>query len=226
MLKAVLTDIEGTTTAIAFVKETLFPFAARALDGFLAAHGAAPEVAALLDEVRALAPGQDPAAALRDWMAADAKVTPLKSLQGLIWRQGYLDGSLKGHLWPDVAACLHAWHQAGLRLAVYSSGSVPAQQLLFGHSEAGDLTPLFSDYFDTRIGGKREAASYAAIAAEMGLAPAEILFLSDVAEELDAAAASGLQCCQLVRPGDGTAPCPRHPQAATFPDVARRFALA
>jgi enolase-phosphatase E1 len=110
-------------------------------------------------------------------------------------------------------------------LAVYSSGSVPAQQLLFGHSEAGDLTPLFSGFFDTRIGGKREAASYVAIAQALALAPAEILFLSDVAEELDAAAASGLATCQLVRAGDGTVACPRHPQAVDFPAVAARFGL-
>ena len=224
-IRAVLTDIEGTTTAIAFVKETLFPFAETALEHFLAARGEAPEVAPLLAEVRNLAPGQAEATALRGWMAADAKVTPLKALQGLIWRQGYLDGSLKGHLWPDVAACLRAWAAGGLRLAVYSSGSVEAQKLLFGHSEAGDLTPLFSAYFDTRIGAKREAASYAAIAKAMHLPPGDILFLSDVAEELDAAAASGLRTCQLVRAADGTLPCPRHSQARDFPEVARLFGL-
>lgn len=224
---AVLTDIEGTTTAIAFVKETLFPFAEAALDGFLDAHGARPEVAALLDEVRAAAPGgQDPRATLRAWMAADAKVTPLKALQGLVWHQGYADGRLRGHLWPDVAACLRAWAAGGVRLAVYSSGSVAAQRDLFGHSEAGDLVPLFTaGFFDTRMGAKREASSYAAIAAEMRLPPAEILFLSDVAEELDAARAAGLGTCQLVRARDGTRPSGRHPEEADFPGVARRFGL-
>jgi len=218
-------DIEGTTTAIAFVKDRLFPFAAAALDGFLAGHGTTPAVAAILDEVRAAAPGQPPAAVLRGWMAADSKATPLKTLQGLIWRQGYEDGRLKGQLWPDVAACLRAWAAAGVRLAVYSSGSVGAQTLLFGHSEAGDLTPLFSGFFDTRVGGKREAASYAAIARSMDLPPGDILFLSDVAEELDAAAAAGLRTCQLVRPADGTRPSGRHPEAADFPAVAERFGL-
>ena len=220
-IRAVVTDIEGTTSAIAFVKETLFPFAMRELDAFLDARGAEPDVAAILAEV----PGPDPRAQLRAWMEQDAKATPLKSLQGLIWEAGFRDGRLQGHLWPDVAACLRAWHEAGLRLAVYSSGSVAAQRLLFGHSEAGDLVPLFSGFFDTRTGGKREAASYASIAAALGLPPAAILFLSDVAEELDAARAAGLATCQLVREGDGTVPAGRHPEAPDFPTVARRLGL-
>lgn len=219
--RLVLTDIEGTTSAIAFVKDTLFPFAEAELDAFLAARGAEPEVAAILAEV----PGPDRAATLRGWMAADAKVTPLKALQGLIWESGFRDGRLRGHLWPDVAACLRAWRAGGVSLAIYSSGSVAAQKLLFGHSEAGDLLPLFSGFFDTRVGGKREAAAYAAIAAATGYPPGDILFLSDVAEELDAAQASGLRTCQLVRPGDGTQPAGRHPEAADFPAVARLFGL-
>jgi len=221
----ILTDIEGTTTAIAFVKDTLFPFAQAALDGFLDAHGTDPAVAAVLAEVRVAAPDEDPRAALRRWMAEDAKVTPLKSLQGLIWRAGYEDGRLHGHLWPDVAPCLRAWSRAGLRLAVYSSGSVGAQRLLFGHSLAGDLTALFAGFFDTTIGGKREAASYAAIAAALALPPDQLLFLSDVAEELDAAAAAGLRTCQVVRAEDGTRPAGGHAQAADFPAVARLHEL-
>lgn len=219
-IRAVLTDIEGTTSAIAFVKDTLFPFAEAALDGFLEAHADAPAVAAILAEV----PG-DKKATLRRWMAEDAKVTPLKSLQGLIWREGFEDGRLKGHLWPDVAPCLRAWHQGGLALAVYSSGSVEAQRLLFRHSEAGNLEPLFAGFFDTRVGAKREAASYAAIAAALATPPGAILFLSDVVAELDAAAASGLATCQLVRAGDGTVAGAHHPVAADFPSVTRGFGL-
>ena len=221
VLKAILTDIEGTTSAIAFVKERLFPFVEAALDGFLDAHVGDPRVAAVLADV----PGPDQRATLRQWMREDAKVTALKSLQGLIWRAGYEDGRIKGHLWPDVPACLRAWHEAGVTLAVYSSGSVEAQQLLFRHSDAGDLEGLFSGFFDTRVGAKREAASYAAIATSLGLDPGSILFLSDVAEELDAAAASGLMTCQLVRAADGTRACGRHADAADFPSVARRFGL-
>lgn len=212
MTTHVLTDIEGTTTAIAFVHRTLFPYAAAALDGFLAAHAEAPEVAALLAEV----PGADKAATLRDWMARDVKATPLKALQGLIWREGYASGALRGHLWPDVAPALRAWHASGLRLAVYSSGSEEAQRLLFRHAEAGNLEGLFDGFHDTRVGAKREAASYAAIARSWGAEPAGILFLSDVAEELDAARDAGLATCQLVRTADGTQPSFRHPEAADF----------
>ncbi|RKK04309.1 acireductone synthase [Pseudoroseomonas wenyumeiae] len=225
-VSAVLTDIEGTTSSIAFVKETLFPFAREALEGFLADHGQEPEVAACLAEARRLAePGEDGVSALRRWMAEDAKVTPLKTLQGLIWRQGYLDGRIEGHLWPDVAPCLRAWARAGIGLHVYSSGSVAAQKLIFGHSAAGDLASLFTGFFDTTTGGKREAASYAAIARGLHLPPESILFLSDVAEELDAAATAGFQTCQLVREADGTLPSGRHRQAADFPGVARQFGL-
>ena len=218
---AIVTDIEGTTSAIAFVKETLFPFAAQALDAFLDAHGGDPQVAAILAAV----PGEDQRATLHGWMAEDAKVTPLKALQGMIWRAGFEDGRLRGHLWPDVPACLRAWADAGLALAVYSSGSAEAQRLLFRHSLAGNLEGLFRGFFDTRIGGKREAASYAAIAAALACPPRGILFLSDVAEELDAAATQGLQTCQLVRAADGTQASGRHPEAADFPAVARLFAL-
>jgi enolase-phosphatase E1 len=220
-IRAVLTDIEGTTSAIAFVKDTLFPFAAASLDGFLDARGDDPAVAAIMAEV----PGPDRRATLRGWMAADAKVTPLKSLQGLIWRAGFEDGRLRGHLWPDVAPCLRAWHAAGLLLAVYSSGSEEAQRLLFRHAAAGDLEGLFGGFFDTRTGAKRAAGSYAAIAAALGQPPGGILFLSDIAEELDAAAAAGLVTCQLVRAEDGTLPSGRHPEAADFAAVARRFGL-
>ncbi len=220
MIRAIVTDIEGTTTAIAFVKEAMFPFAEAALDGFLDAEGDTPEVAAILREV-----GENPRQTLRAWMAADSKATPLKALQGLIWQAGFADGRLRGHLWPDVAACLRAWHAAGLRLAVYSSGSVAAQKLLFGHSEAGDVTALFEAFFDTRAGAKREADSYAAIAAGLALPPGDILFLSDVVEELDAARQAGLATCQLVRAADGTQPSGRHAEAADFPAVARHFGL-
>ena len=219
MITHILTDIEGTTTAIAFVHRSLFPYAASALEEFLARHGEQPEVAAILADV----PG-DPLTTLREWMAADAKVTPLKALQGLIWNQGYADGALRGHLWPDVAVELRAWHARGLHLAIYSSGSEQAQRLLFRHSEAGDLEPLFEGFFDTRMGAKREAQSYTRIAEAWGAEPARILFLSDVAEELDAARAAGFATCQLVRAEDGTKPSGRHPEAADFKAVNRLLA--
>ncbi|EHM03219.1 2,3-diketo-5-methylthio-1-phosphopentane phosphatase [Acetobacteraceae bacterium AT-5844] len=225
-VSAILTDIEGTTSSIAFVKDTLFPFAKAALEDFLATHAHDPEVQACLTEARRLAaPDEEAPAALRRWMEEDAKVTPMKALQGLIWRQGYLDGRIEGHLWPDVAPCLRAWARAGIGLHVYSSGSVAAQKLLFGHSVAGDLASLFTGFFDTNVGGKREAASYSAIARGLHLAPESILFLSDVEQELDAAGTAGLQTCQLVRTADGTQPSARHRQAADFPGVASLFGL-
>ncbi len=217
--RAILTDIEGTTTPIAFVRDTLFPFAYARMADFLATHAGEPRVASVLDETRALAPGHRPLDALRAWMDADAKVTPLKTLQGMIWEAGYADGTLTGALYPDVAPALRAWHAAGVTLAVYSSGSIAAQRLLFGRSVAGDLASLFAGFFDTTIGGKREAGSYAGIARVLDVPPAELLFLSDIEAELDAAASSGLRTTQMVRAADGTAPAARHLQAADFAEA-------
>ena len=224
-IRAVLLDIEGTTTPIAFVHTVLFPYARAGLPALLRDRAADPAVAAELDAVRRLAPGQDPLAVLLGWMDQDAKQTPLKALQGLLWYQGYADGTLKGELYPDVAPALRRWHGAGRGLFVYSSGSEEAQRLIFGHSIAGDLTGLFSGYFDTRTGPKREATSYRAIAEAAGLAPGALLFLSDVEEELDAAAKAGLATCQLVRAADGTAASARHATAAEFGAVEARYAL-
>ncbi len=224
LIAAVLLDIEGTTTPIAFVRDVLFPFARAHLPALLAGRSDAPEVAAELAEIRRVAPGQEPLQVLLGWMDADAKQTPLKTLQGVLWREGYRDGRLIGAIYPDVAPALRRWHAAGRRLFVYSSGSVEAQQLLLGHSADGDLLPLFSGFFDTRVGPKRDAGSYRAISAAIGGAPAGIVFLSDVAAELDAAAEAGLRTCQLVRPQDGAVPG-RHPVADTLTDVETRFAL-
>lgn len=224
-IQAVILDIEGTTTAISFVHRTLFPFARARLDAFLATHGDDAEVAAAVAAVRTEAPGAAVADTLRAWIDADRKAGPLKLIQGKIWREGFESGELEAHLYPDVAPALAGWQQGGLRLAVYSSGSEEAQRLLFAHSVAGQLEDLFDAFFDTRIGAKREAASYAAIARHLAIAPGKILFLSDVAEELDAAAAAGLLTCQLVRAEDGTKPTDRHRTAPDFPNVARIFAL-
>lgn len=224
-LAAVLTDIEGTTTRISFVKDVLFPFARARLPAFLAEHAGREDVAAELAEVRRQAPGRPELETLLGWMDADAKITPLKALQGMIWAEGYADGTLRGDLYPDVAPCLRRWAGAGVRLAVFSSGSVPAQRQIFGHSVAGDITGLFSGFFDTRVGGKREPDSYGRLAIALGLPPAEALFLSDVEAELDAAAAAGMRTCQLVRPQDGTVASDRHAVAADFDAVARLAGL-
>lgn len=205
MIKAILTDIEGTTSSLSFVKDVLFPYAAERLPDFVRAEREEPSVARLIEEARIEAGGalDDETLIVRmlDWIAADRKLTPLKALQGLIWERGYARGDFTGHVYPDAVRGLNDWHAAGIRLYVYSSGSVHAQRLLFGHTGEGDLTPLFADFFDTRVGGKREPASYAAIAARIGLAPAEILFLSDIREELDAARAAGMATTGVRREG-------------------------
>jgi enolase-phosphatase E1 len=173
------------------------------------------EVARL--EGRELAP-EAAAAVLEKWTDEDRKATPLKALQGMIWKQGYEAGELQGHVYADSPEYLRRWHDRGLKLYVYSSGSVEAQKLIFAHTAYGDLTPLFSGYFDTRVGAKREAQSYKAILRETGLSGADLLFLSDVGEELDAARAAGLKTCQLLRDDRGR-PAPAHPQARSFADV-------
>lgn len=225
MINAIITDIEGTTSSIDFVHQTLFPYARRHLRAFLHAHGDAPQVREQLDavaQVEARALSVDAAAdVLERWIAEDRKLTPLKALQGMIWAQGYASGELKGHVYPDTPEALRRWHAQGLRLYVYSSGSVDAQKLIFGHTDYGDLTPLFSGYFDTRVGGKREAGSYREILRQTGLQANTTLFLSDVGEELDAARETGMQTLQLLR--DAAAkPAPGHAQAADFRAVLAR----
>ena len=222
MIKAIVTDIEGTTSSIDFVHQTLFPYAKAHLRAFLKAQGGNDAVQTALDEVEQIV-GRDlsideAADVLEQWIAEDRKLTPLKTLQGLVWKTGYEAGELKGHVYTDTPERLRRWHAAGKRLYVYSSGSVAAQQLIFGHTDFGDLTPLFSGYFDTRIGGKRDAASYRAILAEIGLPGDAVLFLSDIGEELDAARAAGMQTCQLLRDAKAVA-APAHPQARDFTEV-------
>jgi enolase-phosphatase E1 len=222
LTKAILTDIEGTTSSIDFVHQTLFPYARAHLRKFLAARGTDAGVRRELAEVshlegRELTP-EAAAAVLEKWMAEDKKATPLKALQGMIWRQGYESGELKGHVYDDTPEFLRRCHGRGLKLYVYSSGSVEAQKLIFGHTAFGDLTPLFSGYFDTRVGGKREAPSYKTILRDTGLSGPDMLFLSDVGEELDAARAAGMKTCQLLR-DDKARPFNGHPHARSFAEV-------
>lgn len=227
-MTTILTDIEGTTGSISFVKDVLFPYARAALPGFVRTHGHTPQVRALLDEVGAEigAPCDDQVIAetLQGWIDADRKHTALKALQGMIWQAGYADGDFTAHIYEDVAPALQTWHQAGHTLAVYSSGSVPAQKLFFGHSDAGDLLPLFSAFFDTRVGHKREAQSYRQIAQDLRTDPSQIVFLSDVVEELDAAAEAGMRTVLLDRRNDY--PEPRtgeatggHTRVESFADI-------
>ena len=210
-VRAVLTDIEGTTTPLSFVLDLLFPYARRRLDA--ACASGEPRFAEALrllhqeyeEEKSAGAdlPDFGDGAPYAHWlMDRDRKSTGLKMLQGILWEDGYRTGELQGQVWPDVAEALRLWKERGIRARVFSSGSVLAQKLLFGHSDQGDLLPYFEGFHDTTTGPKQTPAAYAAIAESFGLPPEEILFLSDVVAELDAARDAGMPTGLLIRPGN------------------------
>lgn len=207
MIRAILTDIEGTTSSIAFVRDVLFPYAAQHLPMFVRAQASSAVVREQLQQVAqeaGLAENDFPAIVdtLQLWIAQDRKATSLKALQGMLWEYGYRQGDYRAHVYPDAFSQLQQWHAQALPLYVYSSGSIQAQKLFFRYSEFGDMTPLFTDYFDTTTGPKQSAESYRAIVEHIGLSAVDILFLSDIAGELDAARAAGLHTCWLVRPED------------------------
>lgn len=214
--QALLLDIEGTLTPVTFVTETLFPFARARLRSFLEAHAAEPHV---VDELEALEqdhrrePSRDapPRWRARDRIASacvyvewlmdrDRKARPLKALQGMIWEDGYKSGALTAPVYDDVPPAFARWRGAKREIAIFSSGSVLAQRLLFAHTNAGDLTGFISGYFDTTNGPKQEPESYRKIAAALARAPQQMLFVSDVAAELDAALVAGTQTALCVRP--------------------------
>ena len=221
-VEALLLDIEGTTTPIDFVYRVLFPYAKENARRFLTAHRSLPavreDITGLLEENRfdvgqsnAPAPIEGSAASASieaisnyvSWLIdRDRKTTPLKSLQGKIWEEGYRNGELRSRVFGDVAPAFERWRRQGKRIYIYSSGSVLAQKLLFGNTEAGDLTKLISGYFDTNIGAKKETESYRRIATELNVAPWSIMFVSDVVDELDAAASIGFETVLCVRPGN------------------------
>lgn len=212
-VQAVLTDIEGTTTSISFVYDVLFPYAEARLEAYCSRADPGPELAEAIARLRSEYDGEagqgeslpefgNGVSYARHLMRLDRKSTGLKSLQGLIWEEGYRSGALRSHVFPDVPGALAAWRDGGARLRVFSSGSVRAQRLLFGYTEYGDLSGLFEGFHDTTTGPKREPASYRAIAAAFALPPEAIFFLSDVRGELDAAAEAGLLTGMLVRPGN------------------------
>lgn len=204
MSQAVLLDIEGTIGDIAFVRDVLFPYARARLADTLKARWDDPEIAevvrlACLSSTDELA---TPALATKQflaWMDQDKKIGPLKTLQGIIWREGYASGALKAHLYPDAVEAIHAWTKRGVKVAIYSSGSIEAQKLYFEHSAAGDLTSYLSGYFDTTSGAKGEAASYTKIARELGFVPGAITFFSDLPAETDAAQQAGVRAYRVDR---------------------------
>jgi enolase-phosphatase E1 len=229
-IRAVLTDIEGTTTSISFVYDVLFPYAAARLEETCSRRDSDPELAEALARLRSeyeeeaargvqLEPFGNGVGYARRLMAEDRKSTGLKLLQGVIWEEGYRSGELRSHVFPDVPPALAAWHAAGVRLRVFSSGSVQAQKLLFRHTDFGDLSCHFEGFHDTTTGPKREPASYSAIAAAYGLAASGILFLSDVREELDAASSAGMLTGMLVRPGNRPAEAGGHAVYRDFKEI-------
>ena len=227
-IAAILTDIEGTTTDISFVHNQLFPYSTRMLPAYLRSQADRPEIAALLAEVRQVAQVPDGDLEmiiniLCQWIAADQKITPLKTLQGYIWEFGYQSGELQGHIYADAAEYLQKWHDSGRKLYVYSSGSIEAQKLLFGHSNFGDLNPLFSGYFDTNTGSKKEARSYQKISQKTGINSASFLFLSDAITELEAAEQAGMKTMMLAR--DRIAQSAEFPVAKDFSEVNKYWQL-
>jgi enolase-phosphatase E1 len=211
--RGILLDVEGTTSSISFVYDVLFEHAKRNVGDFLARHRDDPAVRATAEGL-ARAAGLQPdscvseegvtriAMAALDLMNRDVKDTSLKTLQGMIWRGGYESGEIVAHVFDDVPPALSQWADSGIDVRIYSSGSIEAQRLFFAHTGHGDLTRHLRGHYDTTTGPKREAASYAAIAADMGLEPRQILFVSDVGPELDAARAAGMQTALAVRPGN------------------------
>lgn len=201
-IKAIVTDIEGTTSSLSFVKDTLFPFAHRHLPDYI--YDNEDEVAPILDAVRKeennteLSTEEVIDVMLR-YIREDQKVTPLKELQGMIWEEGYKTGELIGHIYDDALCGLRRWKDQGIKLYVYSSGSVPAQKMLFGHTKVGNLNTLFSGYFDTNTGAKKDVRSYEKIADDINVAPENILFLSDSTDEIAAASDAGMNVIILDR---------------------------
>lgn len=221
MIKAILTDIEGTTSKISFVHEVLFPYARQHLASFIYEHLHEVMVTEHLEAVKTYINQPNASIStlietLEHWIDTDQKITPLKALQGMIWKHGYESKEFTGHVYPDAFEQLTQWNQSGISLYVYSSGSVAAQKLIFGHSDFGDMTPLFNDYFDTKIGLKQDPQSYKNIVESLPHNASEILFLSDVVTELDAAAEAGMQTYQLIRESQEKS---RHPNAHSFDEI-------
>lgn len=220
--KLILLDIEGTVSPLAFVHEVMFPYARQHAGRCIATHWGSEVMAQLARDagVAAFASPAEAEAAVHRLMDADAKVTGLKQLQGMIWEEGFHNGDLRSTIFDDVPQALAAWRQQGREIRIYSSGSVHAQKLFFAHTARGDLTPHFSGCYDTTTGSKRETASYTAIAADCGLPTQQMLFVSDLVDELNAARSAGMMTALALRPGNKPAPPHDHPVIHSLSDIA------
>lgn len=233
--RGILLDVEGTTSSVRYVYDVLFPFAADRVSSYLAEHWGEPDLEAACEQIardagaaslRAWSGGEREAAQravlaeVRRLIKSDSKATGLKALQGILWKEGFESGALRAHVYPDVPPALEQWRRRGLDVRIFSSGSVQAQKLFFRHTQAGDLLGLLRGHYDTSTGPKRDPDSYRAIAADMNLEADEILFASDVAEELDAARSGGMRTVLLERPGNAPAPPAHgHPVIGSFEEV-------
>lgn len=216
MVSIILTDIEGTTSSLSFVKDVLFPYAEKNLPAFVRANANKPEVKEQLEKVGGTV--EEAIATLLKWIKEDKKETALKSLQGMVWQEGYKESALTADVYPDALQALQEWQAKGKKLYIYSSGSIQAQKLLFGHTAAGNLNPLFSGYYDTTIGGKLEKDSYERIVKDIGVPANDIIFLSDNIKELDAAKAAGIRTVWLNRYEMKDKPA--HKEAKDFTEIA------
>ncbi|MFC1519499.1 acireductone synthase [Pseudomonadota bacterium] len=203
-IRAIIVDTAGTTTDLDFIQDVLFPYSKKAMGDFLAQNQHNPLVEYCISDVRDLALEADASIErvteiLSQWIDEDRKATPLKTLQGLIWKQGYAANEFTGHIYPDFIDAMPGLEASNIRLYSFSSGSAEAQKLLFSHSDAGDLTPKFSGHFDTRTGNKLDKQAYCNILNTISLSPKQVLFISDVVEELKAAEAAGLNTRHMVR---------------------------
>ena len=222
-IQAIVTDIEGTTSSISFVKDVLFPYAKKYLAQYVNKNSHKQEVKEQLHQVAkdCHIPSSDTAQIIKqllNWIESDTKATPLKTLQGMIWQQGYENNDYQAHMYDDAVSLLNQWSQKDIPLFVYSSGSVLAQKLFFKYSCAGNLLPLFKDHFDTHIGHKQDQQSYEAIQKKLAMPAKEILFLSDIIEELEAAKKAGFQTCHVIR-GNAALASQAHPCVSSFQQI-------
>lgn len=215
--RTVLFDIEGTIGAISFVAGVLFPYSRQRLEAYVAVHGEKEDVRAILADTLASEPARDAVTTLLDWHDRDIKAGPLKRLQGLIWEEGFRSGAFRAHLYEDALQAFDRWKAAGVDLAIYSSGSLKAQNLYFEHTEKGDLRALFKGFFDTTTGPKTEPASYVGIAASLGRDAPDILFFSDNPRELEAARLAGMQVLHILR--EGTVPDERFAAISSLEEI-------